>query len=44
MSAFEDMMAQWHSQAHDLAMQGQQQQAAMRQQQQAAQQAGPQAS
>lgn len=35
MSAFEDMMGQWHQQAHDLAMQGQQQQAAMQQQQQA---------
>ncbi len=35
MSAFEDMMAQWHQQAHELAMQGQQQQATMQQQQQA---------
>jgi hypothetical protein len=34
MSAFEDMMKQWHQQAHDLAMQGVQQQAAMQQQQQ----------
>ena len=40
MSAFDDMMAQWHQQAHDLAMQGQQQQAAA-QQQQAAQAGQP---
>ncbi|MFC5861085.1 hypothetical protein ACFPT7_02135 [Acidicapsa dinghuensis] len=43
MKAFEDMMAQWHSQAHDLAMQSQQQQAAMAQQQQAQQAAAAQA-
>lgn len=43
MSAFEDMMAQWHKQAHELAMQGQQQQAAQQAQQQAqlAQQSAP---
>jgi hypothetical protein len=37
MTAFEDMMSQWHQQAHELAMQGQQQQAALQQQQQAQQ-------
>jgi hypothetical protein len=37
MTAFEDMMSQWHDQAHELAMQGQQQQATMAQQQQAQQ-------
>jgi len=37
MSAFEDMMKQWHQQAHDLAMQQGQQQATMQQQQQAQQ-------
>lgn len=39
MSAFEDMMAQWHQQAHELAMQGQQAAAQQQQQAQAAQQA-----
>lgn len=34
MKAFEDMMAQWHSQAHDFAMQNHAQQGAMEQQQQ----------
>lgn len=33
MTAFEDMMAQWHDQAHELAMHGQQQQATLQQQQ-----------
>lgn len=37
MTAFEDMMSQWHQQAHDLAMQTQQQQATAQQQQQAQQ-------
>lgn len=40
MSAFEDMMKQWHEQAHDLAMQGQQQQAAQAAAQQAQQAQG----
>jgi hypothetical protein len=42
MSAFEDMMAQWHQQAHELAMAGQQQQAASAQSAQEAQQAAQQ--
>jgi hypothetical protein len=47
MTAFEDMMKQWHQQAHEVALQGQEQQAALQQQQmaqqaQAAQQPGQQ--
>lgn len=40
MAAFEDMMAQWHGQAHELAMAQQQQRAAQQQQQQMAQAGG----